>query len=366
MILILINSDVGKIGNIGFRLFQTLKLLDKKNVQYTVICRGCNDKSLNGKIISMGYFAYLCHFLNIIRRFFFINFDSVAINLKLFEFFCICSLRFINLNNVKKIYLWEMSSVLANLLRHKFIITEFVMSPIKFAHLQMGANINKKNLHREREVVKKSSLLIAPSKFVNNQLKSLYKKKISLVRFGSNFFYKKKTEHILKKKEIDFCFSGLINYRKGINYLLEAWKDNFFDNHKLYLYGRLFSEQKKIIKNINKKNIFINHVNNMKEFYKKHDVFIFPTLLEGSSKSVYEAAASSLCIITTKESGSIIINKKTGIIIKTKNSQAIKNAMKKVVNNRKLLIKYSNNSYKESIKWTWDKYAKNIVEILLK
>jgi glycosyltransferase involved in cell wall biosynthesis len=104
----------------------------------------------------------------------------------------------------------------------------------------------------------------------------------------------------------------------------------------------------------------------MRDFYKKHDVFIFPTLLEGSSKAVYEAAASSLCIITTKESGSIIQNKKNGIIVKAKSSKAIKYAMKELVNNRKTLIKYSKNSYKESMKWTWEKYAQNIVTILLK
>ena len=40
--------------------------------------------------------------------------------------------------------------------------------------------------------------------------------------------------------------------------------------------------------------------------------------------------------------------------------------MKELVNNRKTLIKYSKNSYKESMKWTWEKYAQNIVTILLK
>jgi glycosyltransferase involved in cell wall biosynthesis len=366
MILIIINSDVGKIGNIGFRLHQILKLLDKKQVQYTVICRGCNDKNLNGKIISMGYFSFFCHFLNLIRRLFFKNFNSAKINLRLFEFFTICSLKFVDMNNVKKVYLWEISSVLANLLSKKFIVTEFVMSPVKFSHSQMGSIIDRENLHKEKEVVKKSSLLIAPSKFVYKQLNLLYKKNIKLVYFGSNYFYKKKTKHLYKKKVIEFCFAGLINYRKGIDYLLKAWEDNFFDNHKLYLYGRLFYEQKKLIKKINKKNIIIKHVDNMRDFYKKHDVFIFPTLLEGSSKAVYEAAASSLCIITTKESGSIIQNKKNGIIVKAKSSKAIKYAMKELVNNRKTLIKYSKNSYKESMKWTWEKYAQNIVTILLK
>jgi glycosyltransferase involved in cell wall biosynthesis len=357
---------VGKIGNIGYRLYHTLKLLDKKNIQYTVICSQYQAKNLRGKIIQMGYFSLIGHFLNYLRRSIFKNLDSGSINAKLFEFFVIISLKFIKLQNIKKVYLWEMSPTISDILKNKYIITEFCMSPVQFAHSQMQTKINIANANREKQTVQRSSLLISPSKLITTQLKKLYKKKIYFLPFASNYFYKKKTMYLSRKKSINFCFAGLINQRKGINYLLEAWNNECFDSHKLYLYGKLFRDQNKLIKKINKNNIFVNNVSNMKNIYKKHDVFIFPTLLEGSAKVIYEAAASNMCIITTKEAGSFITNKKDGIIIKSKNIEEIVGAMRKVNNDRKMLIMYANNAYKKSLKYTWSRYAKGSIKFLLK
>jgi len=70
---------------------------------------------------------------------------------------------------------------------------------------------------------------------------------------------------------------------------------------------------------------------------------------------IFEAMSSGCAIITTPNSGSIVKNKKNGILIETGNSSQIIKAINKLINNEKLIkiisknnIKIINEKYKQS------------------
>ena len=158
-------------------------------------------------------------------------------------------------------------------------------------------------------------------------------------------------------KNIQILFPARIIKEKGIMELINAckelWKSNYkfilniageidFQN-KSYLNKKYFDE---IIKN---KNInFIGKSNNMLEVYKKMDIVVLPSWREGLSKSLLEASAMNLPIITTNVPGcnDIIINNYSGLLISVKDENNLKNAIKKFLENQELAISYGINARK--------------------
>ncbi len=169
-------------------------------------------------------------------------------------------------------------------------------------------------------------------------------------------------------KNIQILFPARIIKEKGIMELINAckqlWKSNYkfilniageidFQN-KSYLNKKYFDE---IIKNNNIN--FIGKSNNMLEVYKKMDIVVLPSWREGLSKSLLEASAMNLPIITTNVPGckDIIINNYSGLLISVKDENNLKNAIKKFLDNQDLAISYGINARKIVIK----KFKTNII-----
>ena len=172
----------------------------------------------------------------------------------------------------------------------------------------------------------------------------------------TNYFKINQTKNKFNKN-IQILFPARIIKEKGIMELINAckklWKSNYkfilniageidFQN-KSYLNKKYFDE---IIKN---KNInFIGKSNNMLEVYKRMDIVVLPSWREGLSKSLLEASAMNLPIITTNVPGcnDIIINNYSGLLISVKDENNLKNAIKKFLDNQDLAISYGINARK--------------------
>jgi glycosyltransferase involved in cell wall biosynthesis len=145
--------------------------------------------------------------------------------------------------------------------------------------------------------------------------------------------------------------------------LLEAWNDERFKNDRLHLCGRLYPEIKELLEKYNFKNVILPGFVDTKEYFKKCDVYVFPSLLEGSSKSVYEAMNMSLPCIVTPNSGSVIVDKEDGFIIDIASSDDIKNKMLRFKENPELISIMGKKAYENVQKYSWNNYAKKIINI---
>lgn len=142
-----------------------------------------------------------------------------------------------------------------------------------------------------------------------------------------------------------FIFVGRIVGDKGINELCQAF--NLLTEHskvRLILVGSyeeildpISGKTKHIIEN----NPHIEYVgpkygDELLAYYAASDCFVFPSYREGFPNTVLEAGAMGLPSIVTDINGSreIIINKKNGIIIPSKNEEELFNAMLYIVNNK--------------------------------
>ncbi|NCO74412.1 MAG: glycosyltransferase family 4 protein, partial [Cyanobacteria bacterium] len=139
-----------------------------------------------------------------------------------------------------------------------------------------------------------------------------------------------------KNEELKILFAGEVGLRKGIPYLLESLK----------LIKNQIPFTCKIAGQINLRTEKLQQYNDVCEFlgriprsemtnlYQWADVFVFPSICEGSAMVTYEALISGLPIITTYNSGSIIRDGIDGFIVPIRNSQAIGEKLMDVYNGK--------------------------------
>ena len=79
---------------------------------------------------------------------------------------------------------------------------------------------------------------------------------------------------------------------------------------------------------------FLGHVDNMAEFYSMADVFVLPSVAEGLPRTLIEAMAAGVLCIATSTGGipEILDNGSCGLLVPTKDTNAIADAMLKAAN----------------------------------
>ena len=158
--------------------------------------------------------------------------------------------------------------------------------------------------------------------------------------------YKKLKE---PKGKIIFLFASRIIKDKGIIELIKASAKlrKINKNFEILIAGKIDTQNKSSVTYEEIKSWeaqpyvkYLGHIDNMNELYKKIHVAVLPSYREGLPKGLLEAAASSKPIITTNVSGckDVVINGSNGITIEPKNVDELFEAMKKMLNNKKLRL----------------------------
>tara|TARA_B100001248_G_scaffold48183_1_gene30832 strand:+ start:2307 stop:3467 length:1161 start_codon:yes stop_codon:yes gene_type:complete len=173
--------------------------------------------------------------------------------------------------------------------------------------------------------------------------------------------YKKVASKKLLKKDIQILFPARIIKEKGIVELVNACNDLWYKNYKftLNIAGEIDKQNKShlnkgTIDNLlrSKNIIFHEKCNNMLEIYRNMDIVVLPSWREGLSKSILEAAAMSIPIITTNVPGcnDIIEHGYSGLLVDVKNKDMIREAIKIFLEDPKTAETLANNARKTVVK----------------
>ncbi|MEM7757808.1 MAG: glycosyltransferase family 4 protein [Cyanobacteria bacterium P01_A01_bin.40] len=98
---------------------------------------------------------------------------------------------------------------------------------------------------------------------------------------------------------------------------------------------------------------------------KGHHIKLLPSLSEGFGKALIEAMACGLAPITTATSGplEIVTNDHDGVIIPPRSSNAIEQALERLISDQIYLNSLRYNAYKTSQKYSWKTTAENRLSI---
>lgn len=203
-----------------------------------------------------------------------------------------------------------------------------------------------------------------PSDFVYHSCLAhkMPKNKLVFIRFGVDL---KKFQPVVEKRERVFraLFVGQVTLRKGVQYLLQAWQKLNWKEAELLIVGKINPDFKQIAAIYEKRSDikFIGFTSNITDLYQQADVFVFPSLEEGSALVTYEALACGLPTITTFNSGSVVRDAKEGFIIPIRSSQAIVEKLTHLREDSFLRQKMALAARKRAEQFSWEEMGKRLV-----
>lgn len=149
-----------------------------------------------------------------------------------------------------------------------------------------------------------------------------------------------------------YIFIGRVTRDKGINELLESFKEISSKDNYLFLLGN--NEVDDTVNeelyqwSLQQENIiYTGNVNNVEEYLSASDCYVLPSYREGFGMSVVEAEAMGVPVIVTDIPGptDAMLEGKTGVTVPLKSSLELKNAMSLFGRNKSVCAEYGRNGY---------------------
>jgi glycosyltransferase involved in cell wall biosynthesis len=154
-----------------------------------------------------------------------------------------------------------------------------------------------------------------------------------------------------------FLFAGGITQRKGIKYLLEAWRRVRRRGWRLQLLGAL-------PRNLGPLRGYLGEVEHLGRVAHADvpaqmaaaDVFVFPSLFEGSAVVTYEALACGLPSIVTANAGSVVRNRVEGLVVPAGDVERLAAAMERLGSDPELRAAMARAARRRAEEFTWRRY----------
>jgi len=158
-------------------------------------------------------------------------------------------------------------------------------------------------------------------------------------------------------------FSGALIERKGIHHLLEAWHRLNLRDAELWLLGNVHEEARPHLKKFGRENVrILGFKRDLENYLNQGSVYVFPSRLEGSAKTIYEAAASGLPMITTREAGDVVRDGVEGIIVQPGDVDAIAAAIEHLYRHPEIVASMGAAARQRVVEnFTWDHYRSRLL-----
>jgi len=170
-----------------------------------------------------------------------------------------------------------------------------------------------------------------------------------------------------RNKPLEVIFVGRVGMRKGIHLLLQYWVDAQIEGI-LKVVGNVEEPIQAIIEPYRQiKNIqFIDFVSDIEEVYKTADIFVLPSLEEGSPLVTYLALGAGLpCIVSPMGGEGVVTHNHDGFIIDAHDQEGWVNALQSLANSMALRQKQSLAARESSNKFLWQKVGQQRAELLI-
>lgn len=174
-------------------------------------------------------------------------------------------------------------------------------------------------------------------------------------------------EYGIKEDSLVVSFTGRLLPEKGVNELLVAFKEIADDNVYLIFAGD-GPEMQQLSKNKNKNVILLGKIDFEKVvcLLSVSDIFCLPSVSEGFSTSLLEAAATKTPIISTDTGGAreLMPDDSYGLVIPDNSVYEIKKALLKMIGDTDYRNQSSNNCYQRLIEnFSWESTANAVEKI---
>jgi starch synthase len=254
----------------------------------------------------------------------------------------------------------------------KSILTEEAKLFPEFAPSLISLNEPTWKLRKKDAELKLADLIFVPSDFVKQSIidaTDILPDKIRINPYGApveSFYPAAKKDETFR-----ILFVGAVGPRKGVHYLIQAWKELNLPISELLLVGKNVYPEDWLEKAIHGLSIrYIPSVphHTLKDIYTSSDAFVFPSLAEGLALVQLEALSCGLPVITTANAGasSIIQDGYNGFIIPIRDIEAIKQKIMFLYNTRSELLEMKRQARLSAETYSWQRYQKQLIDDISK
>jgi hypothetical protein len=208
--------------------------------------------------------------------------------------------------------------------------------------------------------------ILAGSDFVRSTLidNGVDPSKITVVPFGADTDRFRPAPNP-PRQPVRLLFVGYVSQRKGIKYLLEAVKRLDRRDLELVVVGDPVGGTSGLMRY---RGLF-THVTgvahaDVHRWYQSADLFVLPSLFEGSARVTYEALASGLPVITTANSGSVVRDGIDGFIVPIRDVDALAGKIAALADDRTLREQMGRNARARAEQFTWARYRRSIAAVV--
>jgi len=169
-------------------------------------------------------------------------------------------------------------------------------------------------------------------------------------------------------QQLRLVYVGIVTLRKGIQLLIDLMQQCQHMDITLTVIGPRGDASHLLNNNSNYPNIryieYLHHDELVKEL-QQSDVFVLPSFLDSWAAVAIEAMACGLPAILSDQTGAMdAIDDSCGIVVKTGDEQALKDAIMHFYNNRQLLESMGRNAHAKAQQYTWKHYHQRIQTII--
>ncbi len=169
-----------------------------------------------------------------------------------------------------------------------------------------------------------------------------------------------------KEGKIRFLFLGQLTQRKGVQFLLEAWKGLPLGKAELFLMGG--GQRCGWKKQAGAGVTFVGQASRSKvlEEMGRSDVLVLPSLFEGFGLVILEAMAAGLAVITTQNTGGpdVIGEGKEGFVVPAGDAEALREKMEWFTQNPEKAAEMGKAAHRKAKECTWEKYGTEYARII--
>lgn len=162
-----------------------------------------------------------------------------------------------------------------------------------------------------------------------------------------------------------FLFAGGITQRKGIKDLLDAWSMVKRPGWRLQLLGALPRNFEVLAGRLGDVECLgrVGH-SEMPARMASADVFVFPSLFEGSAVVTYEALACGLPTVTTAQAGSVVREGLDGFLVPVADAEALAERMERLGADPELRASMGWSARDRALEFDWTRYQDSVGRVV--
>jgi len=228
--------------------------------------------------------------------------------------------------------------------------------------------LNAENLaHEEREYAE-ADYLLCPSDFVKQTFLDRGFPAGRLLRhhygFDSNNFFPVE-DASTGKSGLTMLYAGVCEPRKGLHYALEAWLASGAHETGVFLICGTFvpGYAEKLAPMLAHPSVkVLGHRTDLPELMQQSDLFVLPSVEEGSALVTYEARGSGCVLLVSDAAGAVCTSGHDGLVHSNRDAGTLSGHISLLNGDRDLLARMRENTLASRSDLTWTMAGKRVVD----